>query len=46
MLLDGELVKFKDFDILEIIGEGSFGRVFKCKKKNNGQLLALKVMKK
>jgi hypothetical protein len=36
MLLDGELVKFKDFDILETIGEGSFGRVFKCKKKNNG----------
>lgn len=46
MLLDGELVKFKDFEILEIIGEGSFGRVFKCKKRNNGQLLALKVMKK
>lgn len=46
MLLDGQLVSFKDFEILESIGEGSFGRVFKCKKKNNGQLLALKVMKK
>lgn len=46
MLLDGKLVNFKDFEILESIGEGSFGRVFKCKKKSNGQLLALKVMKK
>ena len=46
MLLDGKLVKFGDFDIIEMIGEGSFGRVYKCKKKDNGQLLALKVMKK
>ena len=46
MLLDGKLVMFKDFEILETIGEGSFGRVFKCKKMSNGQLLALKVMKK
>jgi hypothetical protein len=46
MVLDGKLVMFKDFEILETIGEGSFGRVFKCKKKSNGQLLALKVMKK
>ena len=28
------------------IGEGSFGRVFKCKKRDNGQILALKVMRK
>jgi len=33
MVLDGKLVMFKDFEILETIGEGSFGRVFKCKKK-------------
>ena len=36
MILDGELVAFKDFDILECIGEGSFGRVFKCRKRDNG----------
>ena len=46
MLLDGKLVKFGDFEIIELIGEGSFGRVYKCMKKDNGQILALKVMKK
>lgn len=35
MLLDGKLVKFEDFDILETLGEGSFGRVFLCEKKDN-----------
>ena len=46
MVLDGKLAMFKDFDILEVIGEGSFGRVYKCKKRDSGQILALKVMKK
>ena len=36
MILDGKLVMFKDFEFLELIGEGSFGRVFKCKKKDTG----------
>ena len=39
-------MQFKDFEVLDIIGEGSFGRVFKVKKRDNGQILALKVMKK
>ena len=43
---DGKLVSFKDFEIQELIGEGSFGRVFRAKHKTNGQVLALKVMKK
>ena len=46
MLLDGKLVKFGDFDILETLGEGSFGRVFLCEKRDNGQRFALKTMKK
>mmetsp|Transcript_30290 Transcript_30290/g.46303 ORF Transcript_30290/g.46303 Transcript_30290/m.46303 type:complete len:111 (-) Transcript_30290:39-371(-) len=29
-------VQFKDFDIIEVIGEGSFGRVFKGRKKDDG----------
>lgn len=41
-----EKVWFKDFEILEMIGEGSFGRVFKVKRKSNGELLAMKAMKK
>lgn len=39
-------VKFKDFEIMKVIGEGSFGRVFKVRKIDNGEVLALKVMKK
>ena len=39
-------VQFKDFEILKVIGEGSFGRVYKGKKKDTGQIIALKVMKK
>lgn len=46
MILDGKKVMFKDFEFLEMIGEGSFGRVFKCKKRDNGQILAIKVMRK
>ena len=39
-------VKFEDFEVNEMIGEGSFGRVFKVKKKDSGVLMAMKVMKK
>jgi serum/glucocorticoid-regulated kinase 2 len=39
-------VQFKDFDILESIGQGSFGRVFRGRKKDDGSVFALKVMKK
>lgn len=44
--LDGKLVSFKDFEVIELIGEGSFGRVFKVKKKDNENIFALKVMRK
>lgn len=46
MVLDGKLAMFKDFDILDVIGQGSFGIVYRCKKRDSGQILALKVMKK
>ena len=36
LLFDGMSVQFKDFEILESIGEGSFGRVFKARKRDNG----------
>lgn len=39
-------VQFKDFDILSVIGEGSFGKVFKGRKRDNRSIFALKVMKK
>ncbi|CDW79366.1 protein kinase domain containing protein [Stylonychia lemnae] len=37
---------FKDFEILEQIGEGSFGRVFRVKLKQTGAEMAMKAMKK
>jgi len=42
----GSKVQFKDFEILKVIGEGSFGRVYKGRKKDSGEVIALKVMKK
>jgi hypothetical protein len=39
-------VQFSDFDILQCIGEGSFGRVYKGRQKDTGDIFALKVMKK
>jgi hypothetical protein len=35
LIFDGKPVFFKDFELLEIIGEGSFGRVFKTRKRDN-----------
>ena len=38
--------QFKDFDIIERIGEGAFGRVFKVKHRDSGLVMAMKTMKK
>jgi serine/threonine protein kinase len=38
--------KFKDFEVLEMIGEGSFGKVFKVQHKDSKLVLAAKAMKK
>lgn len=38
--------QFKDFDIVEMIGEGSFGRVFRVRLKETGVSMAMKAMKK
>jgi serine/threonine protein kinase len=38
--------KFKDFEILENIGEGSFGRVFRVRLKETRVEMAMKAMKK
>ena len=41
-----KMVKFADFEVIELIGEGSFGRVFKVKKRDTGKTYAMKSMKK
>ena len=36
----------KDFEMISVIGKGSYGKVMLVKKKDQGQLYALKVLKK
>ena len=48
-LLDDGLILgigFKSFDILELLGHGAFGKVFKCRLKNQEKEYAMKVLKK
>mmetsp|Transcript_650 Transcript_650/g.760 ORF Transcript_650/g.760 Transcript_650/m.760 type:complete len:108 (+) Transcript_650:2215-2538(+) len=40
-------IGFKSFDIMEILGHGAFGKVFKCRLKTNpDRVYAMKVLKK
>lgn len=39
-------VSLSDFEILHLVGEGSFGKVFQVRKKDTGQVYAMKVLKK
>ena len=41
-----EKVNFKSFEILRMVGIGSFGKIFLVKKKDDGKLYAMKVLKK
>jgi serine/threonine protein kinase len=42
----GGNVTKKDFEMISVIGKGSYGKVMLVKKKDTGQLYALKVLKK
>lgn len=42
----GGSVTKKDFEMISVIGKGSYGKVMLVKKKDTGQLYALKVLKK
>mmetsp|Transcript_3291 Transcript_3291/g.6805 ORF Transcript_3291/g.6805 Transcript_3291/m.6805 type:complete len:488 (+) Transcript_3291:1258-2721(+) len=46
MLQEGEEVSFNSFDVLELLGEGSFGKVYRVVKKNSGEIMAMKVLSK
>lgn len=39
-------VTIKDFDLLNVVGKGSFGKVMQVKKKDNGKIYAMKVLNK
>mmetsp|Transcript_15321 Transcript_15321/g.22934 ORF Transcript_15321/g.22934 Transcript_15321/m.22934 type:complete len:440 (-) Transcript_15321:865-2184(-) len=39
-------VNLMDFDILKLIGKGGFGKVWKARKKDTGEIFALKVLNK
>jgi len=39
-------LKFADFEILDTLGEGSFGKVFKVRRKDTGIIYAMKSMSK
>jgi len=41
-----EKVKADDFEIMALIGKGSFGKVFQVKKKDTGKIFAMKVLRK
>ena len=43
---EDENIGFKSFEILEVLGQGTFGKVFKVKKKDTGNIYAMKVLKK
>ena len=38
-------MSFDNYEIIEIIGSGNFGKVFKVKRKSDGKEIALKAMK-
>ena len=39
-------ISFRDFKLIKILGNGSFGQVYLAKYLNNGNLYALKVLNK
>ena len=39
-------ISIDDFDLIKVIGRGTFGKVFMVRKKDNNQVYAMKVLKK
>jgi len=46
MLENTEKVRLDDFELLKVLGRGSFGKVMQVKKKSNGKIYAMKILKK
>jgi len=45
-IVKGEKVSVEDFDLLNLVGKGSFGKVMQVRKKSNGKIYAMKVLDK
>ena len=45
-LLPEDRISIKDFDLLNVVGKGSFGKVMQVRKKDNGKIYAMKVLNK
>mmetsp|Transcript_16271 Transcript_16271/g.22869 ORF Transcript_16271/g.22869 Transcript_16271/m.22869 type:complete len:393 (+) Transcript_16271:28-1206(+) len=41
-----ETMKVEDFELLKVVGKGSFGKVMQVRKKDTGEIYAMKVLKK
>lgn len=41
-----ESFKMKKYEILKHIGEGSFGQVYKARKRSDGEIVAFKMIRK
>lgn len=35
-----------DFELMKVVGRGSYGKVYMCKHKSSGEIFALKALKK
>jgi p70 ribosomal S6 kinase len=46
MTEEDEGVGLDDFEILKLVGQGAFGKVFQVRKKNTSEIYAMKVMRK
>jgi len=46
LLENTEKVRLDDFELLKVLGRGSFGKVMQVKKKSNNKVFAMKILKK
>jgi len=46
MLETQEKVRLDDFELLKVLGRGSFGKVMQVRKKSDGKVYAMKILKK